>query len=59
MPSGYGISKNEAREFQGLREAMSALSIDEGLILTYDEEKDITFEGLKIHVMPAWKWLIN
>jgi len=52
-------SKNEAREFQGLREAMSALTIDEGLILTYDEEKDLTFEGLKIRVMPAWKWLIN
>ena len=52
-------SKNEAREFQGLREAMSALAIDEGLILTYDEEKELTFEGLKIRVMPVWKWLLN
>lgn len=52
-------SKNEAREFQGLREAMRALNLDEGLILTYDEEKDLTCEGLKIRVMPAWKWLLD
>jgi predicted AAA+ superfamily ATPase len=38
---------------------MSALAIDEGLILTYDEEKELTFEGLKIRVMPVWKWLLN
>jgi predicted AAA+ superfamily ATPase len=52
-------SKNETREIQGLREAMSVLAIDEGLILTYDEEKELTFEGLKIRVMPVWKWIIR
>jgi predicted AAA+ superfamily ATPase len=52
--------KNEAREFRGLREAMSALAIDEGSILTNnDEEKELTFEGAKIRIMPVWKWLLN
>ena len=49
--------KNEARELRGLREAMKALAIAEGFILTNDEERELTFEGAKIQVMPAWKWL--
>jgi predicted AAA+ superfamily ATPase len=52
-------SKNEAREFRGLREAMNALDIDEGLILTNDEEKELTFEGAKIRIMPVWQWLLR
>lgn len=51
--------KNEAREFRGLREAMNALAIEEGFILTNDEEKELTFEGAKIRIMPVWKWLLN
>jgi len=49
--------KNESREFRGLREAMNALDIREGFILTNDEENELTFEGVKIQIMPVWKWL--
>jgi len=49
--------KNETRELRGLREAMTAFAIEEGFILTNDEERELTFEGEKIHVMPVWKWL--
>jgi len=49
--------KNETRELRGLREAMNAFAIEEGFILTNDEERELTFEGEKIHVMPVWKWL--
>jgi len=49
--------KNEAREFRGLREAMNALSIEEGFILTNDEERELTFEGARIRILPVWKWL--
>ena len=49
--------KNETRELRGLREAMNAFAIEEGFILTNDEERELTFEGTKIHVMPVWKWL--
>lgn len=51
-------SKNESRELKGLREAMKALSIEEGFILTNDEEKEMIFEGTKIKIMPVWKWLL-
>lgn len=49
--------KNESREFRGLREAMTALDIREGFILTNDEDNELTFEGIKIRIMPVWKWL--
>lgn len=49
--------KNEARELRGLREAMKALAIEEGFILTNDEEGERTFEGARIQIMPVWKWL--
>jgi hypothetical protein len=51
--------KNETRELQGLREAMNAFAIEEGLILTNDEERVLTSAGAKIQVMPVWKWLRN
>jgi predicted AAA+ superfamily ATPase len=49
--------KNETRELRGLREAMNAFAIEEGFILTNDEERVLTFESAKIQVMPVWKWL--
>lgn len=54
----WGLTpKNEAREFRGLREAMNALAIEEGFILTNDEEKELTIEGARIRILPVWKWL--
>ena len=49
--------KNETRELRGLREAMNAFAIEEGFILTNDEERELTFESAKIQVMPVWKWV--
>jgi predicted AAA+ superfamily ATPase len=49
--------KNETRELRGLREAMNAFAIKEGFILTNGEERDLTFEGARIQIMPVWKWL--
>lgn len=51
--------KNETRELQGLREAMKAFSIEEGFILTNDEEKELVFDGTKIRIIPVWKWLLG
>lgn len=50
--------KNESREFKGLREAMKAFTIEDGCILTNDEEKEVFIEGAKIRIMPVWKWLL-
>ena len=56
----WGLTpKNEAREFRGLREAMKAFAIEEGFILTNDEERELTFEDARIQIMPVWKWLMG
>ena len=41
-----------AREMKALREAMSETGIDDGQIVTWDDEREI--DGVRI--LPAWKW---
>jgi predicted AAA+ superfamily ATPase len=50
---------NQAREFDGLREAMQACRLSEGIMLTYDQEDETTINGKKIRILPAWKWLLE
>lgn len=52
-------SENEARELYGLLEAMQALGIDTGLILTLDQEMEVQKDGCSIPVMPVWKWMLK
>ncbi|MDE7414090.1 MAG: ATP-binding protein [Muribaculaceae bacterium] len=48
------------REIAGLIEASSATNCRNLLIITADEEEEIiTDQGITIHVLPAWKWLLN
>jgi len=51
--------KNRLREIQGLHEAMERIGIQDGLILTLEQEQDIDYAGRKIRVMPAWEWLLQ
>lgn len=52
--------KTRKREIDGLVEAMKAFSLEEGLIITFENEEDITVEGTGIiHVIPAWKWMLQ
>lgn len=50
--------ENSEREIGGLIEACSRLNLKEGIILTYDEEKEANINGINVKVLPAWKWLI-
>lgn len=45
------------REIEGLLEAMKAYDLQEGIILTENEHDIIEIEGLRLVVMPIWKWL--
>ena len=51
--------RNKKREFKGLLEAMKQFSLKEGLILTNDQEKELTIENKKIIIKPVWKWLLE
>lgn len=56
----YEINRdNKEREIAGLLEAMKKFKLKEGLILTMDQEEEIIKEGLKIKVVPVWKWLLK
>ena len=50
---------NKQREVGGLVEAMDALKLKSGLILTYDQEEEIKVGAKTISVKPAWKWLLE
>ncbi|PIS39391.1 MAG: hypothetical protein COT33_02220 [Candidatus Nealsonbacteria bacterium CG08_land_8_20_14_0_20_38_20] len=47
------------REIKGLIEAMDYFHIENGVIITYDQESEIKEGGYKIKVIPAWKWMLS
>jgi predicted AAA+ superfamily ATPase len=47
------------REVQALITTLKELSLKQGIIVTVDEEEEIMHEGYSIHVIPAYKFLIN
>jgi predicted AAA+ superfamily ATPase len=55
-----GLSDPEVRnrEIEGLVEAMKAYQLQEGMILTENEQDAIKMEELRIFVIPIWRWLL-
>lgn len=50
---------NIAREINGIIEAASFHVLEEGLILTMDQEEEKRENGIKITILPVWKWLLK
>lgn len=53
---------NEAtriRELEGIKEASQATGCTNLLIITNDEEGEITETDVTIQIIPAWKWLLT
>jgi predicted AAA+ superfamily ATPase len=46
------------REIEGLMEAMKAYDLQEGTVLTENEQDTIAVDGFQISVLPIWKWLL-
>jgi predicted AAA+ superfamily ATPase len=49
--------QNEKREVEGLLEAMNHLNLNEGTIITFDQEDNFIKEGKTIRLIPGWKWI--
>ena len=47
------------RETKALIKLQSRLSCRRNIIVTYDDEGEIEKEGVKIEVIPAWKFLLQ
>ncbi|TVR75685.1 MAG: ATP-binding protein [Spirochaetaceae bacterium] len=52
-------SENENREIGGLRTAMEFFGVDTGVILTADQEDEISVPGGSISVVPLWRYDIR
>jgi len=52
-------SNNRKREIAGIVEACKVFGLKSGMILTYDQEERIQKDGIKISLLPAWKWLLT
>lgn len=53
------LKENREREYDGLMEALNRYDLDEGLILTEDEEFEDISRDKKIIGKPVWKWLLE
>ena len=51
--------ENKEREIKGLVEAMKYFKLKKGIILTHNQESLFKESGMKIKVMPSWKWLLG
>jgi predicted AAA+ superfamily ATPase len=49
---------DRTRETAGLAEAMERFSVQEGLMLTYNQHEEISVPAGSIHVIPVWQWLL-
>ncbi len=49
--------ENEKREVSGLVEAMNNLHLEQGAIVTLDQEDLMYVDGKEIRVVPVWEWL--
>jgi len=47
------------REIGGMLDAMITYNLSEGVIVTSTSEEDLMVENKKIHIQPAWKWLLT
>ena len=51
-------AETRAREIAGLLEAHKVTHCDNLSIITHQQEETIQQDGLTIHVVPAWKWML-
>lgn len=50
---------NLDRELDGLYEAMKHCNLKKGQIITLNQEDHFSKDKLKIHAVPAWKWMMD
>ena len=47
------------RELEGLTATANYFKIKDNFIITYNQEKDFSINGVSIKAIPAWKWMLE
>ncbi len=56
----YELSdENKERETKGMVEAMQEIKTNRGMILTLEQEQELTIQNKKITIKPVWQWLLE
>ncbi len=59
VTSSFSDKKVRNREISGLVEAMNTYSLAEGLIITENDEEQLTIDDHTVKIIPIWKWLLG
>jgi uncharacterized protein len=51
--------ENRVREIEGLVEACRTVSSKEGLLITFDEEGEEKAEGVRVRILPGWRYFLE
>lgn len=54
-----GDPETRQREIEGLLEAAKIYKADKAIIITLDQEESFKISGVKIKIIPIWKWLLE
>ena len=56
----YDLNQNNlVKELKGIESAMKDLNLNEGLIVTFDQEETFELKNRQIRAIPAWKFLME
>jgi hypothetical protein len=53
------VEKTRGRELKALLKAMDETGLASGTIITYEDEEEITAEGKTVHILPAYRCLLQ
>ena len=51
--------ETRAREFRAVSAAMTELGLDQATLVTLAHEESVKTEVGRVHVIPAWRWLLD
>ncbi|MEK6568343.1 MAG: hypothetical protein AABZ27_06380, partial [Candidatus Omnitrophota bacterium] len=51
--------ENERRELDGLAACCKQLKLKRGVIVTLDQSDEVVKDGVKIEIVPVWRWLLT
>lgn len=61
MQAAYSLGNGDTllRELRGLHEACKYLNVENGMILTFDEEREMEYMDIRIQVILFYRYFLN